>query len=109
MYALLSSEHYGIHWPAIVTVPLVVAATSLLGLFLGVPSRRLLGDYLAIVALPSVRRRRLRERVDPQVAGTGLTGGPNRIADIDPVSIFGYEFVTRTQQYFMLLVAGSSS
>ena len=50
-YALLSSEHYGIHWPAIVAVPVVVVATSLLGLFLGVPSRRLLGDYLAIVTL----------------------------------------------------------
>ena len=28
LYALLSSEHYGIHWPAIVTMPLVVAATA---------------------------------------------------------------------------------
>ena len=30
-YALLSSDHYGIHWPAIVAIPLVVVATSLLG------------------------------------------------------------------------------
>jgi branched-chain amino acid transport system permease protein len=106
-YALLSSEHYGIHWPAIVTVPLVVAATSLLGLFLGVPSRRLLGDYLAIVTLFFGQAFVVFANAsNPQVAGQGLTGGPNGIADIDPVSIFGYEFVTRTQQYFMLLVAG---
>ena len=106
-YALLSSEHYGIHWPAIVTVPLVVAATSLLGLFLGVPSRRLLGDYLAIVTLFFGQAFVVFVNAsNPQVAGTGLTGGPNGIADIDPVSIFGYELVTRTQQYFMLLVAG---
>ncbi len=107
LYALLSSEHYGIHWPAIVTVPIVVVATSLLGLFLGVPSRRLLGDYLAIVTLFFGQAFVVFVNAsNPQVAGQGLTGGPNGIADIDPISIFGYELVTRTQQYFMLLVAG---
>jgi ABC-type branched-subunit amino acid transport system permease subunit len=50
-YALLSSEQYGIHWPSAVSIPLVVVATALLGLLLGLPSRRLLGDYLAIVTL----------------------------------------------------------
>jgi ABC-type branched-subunit amino acid transport system permease subunit len=106
-YALLSSEHYGIHWPAVVTVPLVVVATSLLGLVLGIPSRRLLGDYLAIVTLFFGQAFVVFVNAsNPQVAGRGLTGGPNGVADIDPVSIFGYELTTRTQQYFMLLVAG---
>ena len=99
-YALLSSDHYGIHWPAIVAIPVVVAATSLLGLFLGVPSRRLLGDYLAIVTLFFGQAFVVFVNAsNPQVAGKGLTGGPNGIADIDPVSFFGYEFTTRTQQY----------
>ena len=106
-YALLSSEHYGIHWPAIVTIPLVVVATSLLGLVLGVPSRRLLGDYLAIVTLFFGQAFVVFVNAsNPQVAGQGLTGGPNGIADIDPVSLFGYEFTTRTQQYALLLAAG---
>ena len=106
-YALLSSDHYGIHWPAIVAIPIVVVATSLLGLFLGVPSRRLLGDYLAIVTLFFGQAFVVFVNAsNPQVAGKGLTGGPNGIADIDPVSFFGYEFTTRTQQYALLLAAG---
>src|SRR6266540_2537532 len=48
-YAELSSDQYGIHWPAAASIPIVVVATALLGLVLGIPSRRLLGDYLAIV------------------------------------------------------------
>jgi branched-chain amino acid transport system permease protein len=107
LYALLSSEHYGIHWPAIATVPLVVLATSLLGVFLGVPSRRLLGDYLAIVTLFFGQAFVVFVNAsNPQVAGQGLTGGPNGIPDIDPVTLFGYEFTSRTQQYALLLVAG---
>jgi branched-chain amino acid transport system permease protein len=106
-YALLSSDHYGIHWPAIVAVPVVVLATSLLGLFLGVPSRRLLGDYLAIVTLFFGQAFVVFVNAsNPQVAGQGLTGGPNGIADIDPISLFGYEFTSRTQQYALLLAAG---
>jgi hypothetical protein len=98
MYALLSSEHYGIHWPAIVAVPLVVLATALLGLFLGVPSRRLLGDYLAIVTLFFGQAFVVFVNAsNPRVEGKGLTGGPNGIADIDPITVFGYEFTSRTQ------------
>src|SRR5439155_23474371 len=50
-YALLSSNHYGIHWQAEASIPVVVVATALVGLVLGFTSRRLLGDYLAIVTL----------------------------------------------------------
>jgi ABC-type branched-subunit amino acid transport system permease subunit len=105
-YALLSSEHYGIHWPAIVTVPLVVVSTACLGLLLGIPSRRLLGDYLAIVTLFFGQAFVVFvNATDPVVAGKGLTGGPNGIADIDPLSFFGFDVTTRTQQYYVLLVA----
>ena len=48
---LLSSPQYDIHWQAEVSIPVVVLAAALLGLVLGSPSRRLLGDYLAIVTL----------------------------------------------------------
>jgi ABC-type branched-subunit amino acid transport system permease subunit len=41
---------------------------------------------------------------NPTVAGQGLTGGPNGIADIDPNDLFGYELVSRTQQYYFILV-----
>nr|MDQ4030625.1 branched-chain amino acid ABC transporter permease [Actinomycetota bacterium] len=105
LYAELSSEHYGIHWPAAVTIPLVVLATALLGLVLGIPSRRLLGDYLAIVTLFFGQAFVVFvNAANPTVRGQGLTGGPNGIADIDPQGFAGYELTSRTQQFYFLLV-----
>ena len=105
-YAELSSEHYGIHWPAAVSIPVVVVATALLGLVLGIPSRRLLGDYLAIVTLFFGQAFVVFvNAANPTVAGKGLTGGPNGIADIDPPGLFGYETATRAQQFYLLLAA----
>ena len=105
-YALLSSEHYGIHWPAPAAITLVVVASALLGLVLGVPSRRLLGDYLAIVTLFFGQAFVVFvNAANPTVAGQGLTGGPNGIADIDPIDVFGYELTSRRQQFYLLLVA----
>jgi branched-chain amino acid transport system permease protein len=105
-YALLSSEHYGIHWPAVATIPLVVVAAAILGLVLGIPSRRLLGDYLAIVTLFFGQAFVVFANVgNPTVAGKGFTGGVNGIADIDPLDFFGYELTSRTQQFYFLLLA----
>ena len=103
-YALLSSEQYGIHWPSAVSIPVVVVSTALLGLVLGVPSRRLLGDYLAIVTLFFGQAFVVFvNAANPTVRGKGLTGGPNGIADIDPNDLFGYELTTRRQQYWFIL------
>jgi ABC-type branched-subunit amino acid transport system permease subunit len=103
-YALLSSEHYGIHWPSVVTFPVVVVSTALLGLVLGIPSRRLLGDYLAIVTLFFGQAFVVFvNAANPTVRGKGLTGGPNGIADIDPNDLFGYELTSRRQQYWFIL------
>jgi branched-chain amino acid transport system permease protein len=104
VYALLSSEHFGVHWPATASIPVVVVACAVLGLVLGVPSRRLLGDYLAIVTLffgQAFVTFTLAAGQD--VAGENLTGGPNGIADIDPLSFFGYDLTTRPQQFYFLL------
>jgi branched-chain amino acid transport system permease protein len=105
LYAELSSEQYGIHWPTALSIPVVVLATAVLGLLLGIPSRRLLGDYLAIVTLFFGQAFVVFvNAANPNVAGKGLTGGPNGIADIDPNDVFGYELTTRTQQFYLLLV-----
>ena len=53
-FALLSSSQIGsqgIHLPAILSLPIVMALAAVLGLIVGWPSRRLFGDYLAIVTL----------------------------------------------------------
>jgi branched-chain amino acid transport system permease protein len=103
-YALLSSEHYGVHWPATATIPLIVVATALVGLVLGIPSRRLLGDYLAIVTLFFGQAFvSFTNAAGQNVAGENLTGGPNGVVDIDPLRFFGYELTTRTQQFYFLL------
>ena len=106
-YALLSSEHYGIHWPAIVTVPLVVVSTALPRPSprdsVAAPPRRLPRDRDALLRAGV---RRLRERREPDRSpGKGLTGGPNGIADIDPLSVLRLRASrARTQQYYVLLV-----
>jgi len=50
-YAMLDSGKFGIHLPTLVSIPLVVVVGALVGFLLGLPSRRLSGDYLAIVTL----------------------------------------------------------
>ena len=105
-YAELSSEQYGIHWPATATIPVVVISCAVLGLVLGIPSRRLLGDYLAIVTLFFGQAFvAFTNAAGQDVAGENLTGGPNGIADIDPLGFFGYDLTTRTQQFYFLLGA----
>jgi len=105
-YAELSSDQYGIHWSAAASLPVVVVATALLGLVLGLSSRRLLGDYLAIVTLFFGQAFVVFVNVgNPTIAGKGLTGGPNGIADIDPLDFFGYRLTTRTQQFYLLLLS----
>lgn len=110
MYALLSSEQFGVHLPAELAIPLVIVSSAVLGLLLGLPSRRLLGDYLAIVTLffaqifvvlaTNADSIRLPWNSGP----TDFTGGPNGVTDIDPISLFGYEFGS-TRSYLWLSLA----
>ncbi|HEY3550399.1 MAG TPA: branched-chain amino acid ABC transporter permease [Gaiellaceae bacterium] len=104
-YALLSSSHYGIHWPAEATIPISMAVAALAGLILGSASRRLLGDYLAIVTLFFLQAfAAFTNTANPTVHGVGLTGGPNGIANLDPLTFFGYKLNSTKQQYFFLVI-----
>ena len=105
-YALLSSNHYGIHWQAEASIPAAVAGAALVGLVLGFSSRRLLGDYLAIVTLFFGQAFvAFANNANPTVAGKGLTGGPNGIPGVDPLNFFGYKLnSTKQYTYFLLLV-----
>ena len=98
LYAMLASPQFDLHLPALLAIAIVIVSSALLGLLLGLPSRRLLGDYLAIVTLfwaqiyvvlaTNADRITLPWNDGP----TDFTGGPNGITDVDPISIFGYEF-----------------
>lgn len=104
-YGAVSSDQIGVHWPTWVTIPVVVAASALLGALLSLPSRRLVGDYLAIMTLffaqvfleLIVNYERL-----PGVE-TDLTGGPNGIIAVEPWRLFGFSFNTFNRNFFLLL------
>jgi ABC-type branched-subunit amino acid transport system permease subunit len=110
MYAILASPQFGNHWQAEAAIPVVVIFTAFVGLIIGLPSRRLLGDYLAILTLffgqAFVTFVNNANRIDFPFAGhVDLTGGSNGIASIDPFNFFGYKFSSTKQQYYFLLVA----
>jgi branched-chain amino acid transport system permease protein len=101
-YALVSSGQIGangIHLPSYLSIPLVMVAAAGLGLIVGWPSRRLLGDYLAIVTLFFGEAFvEFTNNVAP-----GALGGPNGIVGVDAIRLFGYTF-TSNKSYFYLLV-----
>jgi len=111
-YALFSSDHYGIHWPAQASVPLIILGTALLGLLLGSTSRRLLGDYLAIVTLFFLQAFQVIAVNGNAVSFLGftghtdLTGGPNGIPGLDPFRLFGLEIVSERGFVWLAAAAG---
>ncbi len=108
-YAILSSAQFDLHWPTIASVPLIVLASALLGLLLGLPSRRLLGDYLAIVTLffaqIFVTLVTNANRITPpgRDEAVDFTGGPNGIAGVDPLSLFGFALTSVTDYFYLAL------
>ncbi len=103
-YALLSSGQLGtqgVHLPGFLSLPIVVIGAAILGLLVGLPSRRLIGDYLAIVTLfLGEAFVEFTNNVAPSVLG-----GPNGIVGIDPISVFGYHITTNTGYYLLLVIA----
>jgi branched-chain amino acid transport system permease protein len=104
-FALLSSPKFGIHWPAEASLPVIILAAAVAGLLLGLPSRRLLGDYLAIVTLFFGQAFVTFVTNGDAVTLLGhsgqfdLTSGPNGISNLDPLSFFGLR-VESIQGYF---------
>jgi ABC-type branched-subunit amino acid transport system permease subunit len=109
-YGFLASAHSGHHWPAELAIPVAILIAALAGLFLGLPSRRLLGDYLAIVTLffgqAFVVFVNNANRINfPFLGHTDLTGGANGLDSIDPLNVFGWKVNTTKDFYFFTLGA----
>ena len=103
-YGFLASGHSGRHWPAELAIPLAILVAALVGLIVGFPSRRLVGDYLAIVTLffgqAFVVFVNNANRIDfPFIGHTDLTGGANGLDNIDPLNVFGWQ-VNTTKEYY---------
>ena len=95
-YALLSSDHYDIHLPSVVSVPLVVVIGAGVGFLVGLPSRRLSGDYLAIVTLFFLQLFLTVTTNGDDLFGRNVTGGANGILRVDPFSVFGHALPVST-------------
>ena len=116
-YAFLSSSKFGHHWEAWESIPLVVAVAILLGFVLALPSRRLIGDYLAIVTLffgqiffvvvsQGYRVSLLGLNQDLGLKPSwDLTGGPNGIANVDRIRAFGATATSERAYFYVALGA----
>jgi branched-chain amino acid transport system permease protein len=102
-FALVSSGQVGpngIHLPSYLSIPLVMLGAGVLGVLVGLPSRRLVGDYLAIVTLFFGEA---FVEFTNNVAPATL-GGPNGIVGIDPISVFGHQITSNTGYYYLLVI-----
>jgi ABC-type branched-subunit amino acid transport system permease subunit len=109
-YGILASPQYDNHWQAAAAIPVVIVATGVLGLLVGLPSRRLFGDYLAIATLFFGQAFYVfvnnADRIKfPFFGHTNLTGGSNGIAGIEPFNFFGYKVEGTRGLYYLLLIS----
>jgi branched-chain amino acid transport system permease protein len=110
IYAMFASSQFGLHWPTPVILIIVVPATILLGLLVGLPSRRLVGDYLAIVTLffgqlfVTVANNGNRISILGFTHGFNVTNGPNGITNIDPFHLFGHYLESLRSYYWVALL-----
>jgi branched-chain amino acid transport system permease protein len=97
-YALLSSDKYDVHLPTLVVIPVVAIVGGIVGLLVGLPSRRLTGDYLAIVTLFFFQVFLTFTNNGDDVFGHSITNGPNGILNVDQFSFFGWTLPRATSE-----------
>ncbi|UWE08983.1 branched-chain amino acid ABC transporter permease [Actinacidiphila bryophytorum] len=92
--ALVSGSQFsiwsGVQFPFWAAAIAGMAAACIFGVLIGAPTLRLRGDYLAIVTLGFGEIFRIVVRNLDGVSGPKVTNGPNGIAQIPDLSIFGY-------------------
>ncbi len=86
---------YGV--PVILTIPVAIILPLVFGILLAAPIVHLRGDYLLVttIGFNIVFTQALKNNV------LGLTGGPNGIFGIAPISIFGYSLSSQTAIYYL--------
>ena len=117
-YAMLASSKFGVHWQAWAAIPTVVGAAVVIGFLLALPSRRLSGDYLAIVTLffgqifytlavqgYKVSLLGLNKDLGLHSANWDVTGGPNGIANVDGFRIGSTTALTDHAYFYITLAA----
>jgi branched-chain amino acid transport system permease protein len=109
-YAMLSSPKFGLHWDSLLVIPVAVVATAILGFLVALPSRRLIGDYLAIVTLfflqffVTVVQNGNRISLLGLTRSYDVTGGPNGIPDVDNYDLGGLSVTSVRGYYYTALI-----
>ncbi|MFB7593876.1 branched-chain amino acid ABC transporter permease [Streptomyces sp. NPDC056160] len=116
--ALVSGSEYsrfsGTQLPFWAAVLVGMGASLVFGVLIGAPTLRLRGDYLAIVTLGFGEIFRIAVNNLDGSSGPDLTNGPNGIANIPDLQIFGFNFgdphdigsftLGRFANYFLLML-----
>jgi len=98
-YALLASDHFGIHLPFWLMLIVGGLVAALVGVLVCIPVLRLRGDYLAIVTLGFGEITRLLF-----LNLKGFTNGSQGVIGIDKPDLFGMIFKTGTHFYYLILL-----
>ena len=99
-FAFFSSNHFDIHLPFLLVLPLSALITMGFGFALGASSIRLKGDYLAIVTLAFAQIfKLLLLNLDRPI---NITGGVNGIYNFDPISIFGLKMISPVAYSYLI-------
>lgn len=102
VYAFLCSPQFGLHVPFPVAMVASAAITAMFGVFIGAPTLRLRGDYLAIVTLGFGEIvYLLLINLDRPV---NITNGPSGIVTIDPPRLAGFTISSNAQYYYLFLI-----
>jgi len=99
LYAAVASEYAGRHWEAQFAIPAIAIAVATTGFLVGLPSRRLVGDYLAIVTLFFLQLWLV------VLINASFSRGPNGISDILPLKFFGREVTSLDGYFYVALLA----
>ncbi|MCX5196652.1 branched-chain amino acid ABC transporter permease [Streptomyces sp. NBC_00249] len=105
---------FGVHFPFWAALLVGAVASMVFGVLIGAPTLRLRGDYLAIVTLGFGEIFRISMNNLDGVSGPDITNGPNGIAGIPNIDLFGFDFgashtiagltIGRFANYFLLML-----
>jgi branched-chain amino acid transport system permease protein len=107
VYAFLSSPHFGLHVPFLLSATCSVSSAVLAALVVCLPTLHIRGDYLAMVTLGFAQIVRiLLNNLDRPV---NITNGPNGIVAIDPPRLFGQSFMSLEASYSLIWVVAAAA
>ncbi len=95
LYAIFDSPKFGYHVPTLVIVVGATIVGALVGLLVGLPSRRLSGDYLAIMTLFFLELFETVATNGNQIFGHDITGGSFGISGVYPLGLFGHNLAVQ--------------